>query len=118
MPIPTARLKDRIAQLDEEYSIFFIKTQKSYTSIASFLDGAIYLLMARNPTRFGKGSPIVISKNIDFHSIEVKSSIRIMIITHCYKIKLTCEHSAKIDYWHLAAKEALELCTLSKFGLF
>ncbi len=61
VPIPRARLKDRIAQLDEEYSIFFIKIQKSYTSIASFLDGAIYLLMARNPTRFGKGSPIVIS---------------------------------------------------------
>ncbi len=39
VPIPTARLKERIAQLCEEYGIIFIETEESYTSIASFLDG-------------------------------------------------------------------------------
>lgn len=39
VPIPTARLKDRIAQLCEQYGIQFIETEESYTSKASFLDG-------------------------------------------------------------------------------
>ena len=39
VPIPTARVKERIAQLCEEYGIIFIETEESYTSIASFLDG-------------------------------------------------------------------------------
>ena len=39
VPIPTARLKERIAQLCEEYGILFIEAEESYTSIASFLDG-------------------------------------------------------------------------------
>ncbi|MGB3513162.1 MAG: IS200/IS605 family accessory protein TnpB-related protein, partial [Microcoleaceae cyanobacterium] len=39
VPIPTARLKERIAQLCDEYGIIFILTEESYTSIASFLDG-------------------------------------------------------------------------------
>jgi putative transposase len=36
--IPTAKLKDRIAQLCEQYGIQFIETEESYTSKASFLD--------------------------------------------------------------------------------
>ena len=36
--IPTARLKNRIAQLCEQHSIKFIETEESYTSKASFLD--------------------------------------------------------------------------------
>ena len=39
VPIPTARLKERIAQLSEQYGIQFIETEESYTSKASFLDG-------------------------------------------------------------------------------
>ena len=39
VPIPTAKLKDRIAQLAQEYGIKFIETEESYTSKASFLDG-------------------------------------------------------------------------------
>jgi putative transposase len=39
VPIPTARLKDRISQLCLEYGIQFIETEESYTSKASFLDG-------------------------------------------------------------------------------
>jgi len=38
VPIPTARLKDRIAQLCEQYGIQFLETEESYTSKASFLD--------------------------------------------------------------------------------
>ncbi len=37
--IPTARLKERIKQLCEEYRIRFVETEESYTSKASFLDG-------------------------------------------------------------------------------
>lgn len=36
--IPTARLKDRIKDLSELYSIQFIEQEESYTSKASFLD--------------------------------------------------------------------------------
>ncbi|MGB3509461.1 MAG: transposase [Microcoleaceae cyanobacterium] len=39
VPIPTARLKDRIAQMCEQYGIQFVETEESYTSKASFLDG-------------------------------------------------------------------------------
>jgi len=37
--IPTARLKDRIAQLCEQYGIEFIEQEEANTSAASFLDG-------------------------------------------------------------------------------
>jgi putative transposase len=36
--IPTGRLKDRIAQLAEQYGIKFVETEESYTSKASFVD--------------------------------------------------------------------------------
>ena len=36
--IPTARLKNRIAQLCEQYGIQFVETEESYTSKSSFLD--------------------------------------------------------------------------------
>lgn len=36
--VPTAKLKDRIAQLCEQYGILFEETEESYTSKASFLD--------------------------------------------------------------------------------
>ena len=39
VPIPTARLKERIAQMCEQYGIQFVETEESYTSKASFLDG-------------------------------------------------------------------------------
>ncbi len=39
--IPTARLKDRIQQLCQQYGIEFIETEESYTSKSSFLDNDI-----------------------------------------------------------------------------
>ena len=36
--VPTAKLKDRIAQLCEQYGIRFVETEESYTSKASFVD--------------------------------------------------------------------------------
>lgn len=38
VPIPTGRLKDRIAQLCQQSGIKFVETEESYTSKASFLD--------------------------------------------------------------------------------
>jgi len=37
--IPTARLKERINQLCQQYGIRFIETEEAYTSAASYLDG-------------------------------------------------------------------------------
>ncbi len=37
--IPTAKLKERIKQLCEEYRINFVEAEESYTSKTSFLDG-------------------------------------------------------------------------------
>ncbi len=37
--VPTARLKERISQLCEQYGIRFLETEESYTSKASFVDG-------------------------------------------------------------------------------
>jgi IS605 OrfB family transposase len=37
--VPTARLKERIAQLCQQYGIRFVETEESYTSKASFIDG-------------------------------------------------------------------------------
>lgn len=37
--IPTAKLKERVKQLCQYYSIKFVETEESYTSKASFLDG-------------------------------------------------------------------------------
>lgn len=39
--IPTARLKDRIAQLCEQHGINFVETEESYTSKTSFLDNDV-----------------------------------------------------------------------------
>lgn len=36
--IPTAKLKNRIAQLCEQYGLVFVETEESYTSKSSFLD--------------------------------------------------------------------------------
>ena len=47
--IPTARLKDRIAQLCLQYGLKFEKTEESYTSIASFLDSDLLPTFGAKP---------------------------------------------------------------------
>ena len=47
--IPTARLKDRIAQLCESYGIKFVETEESYTSKASFLDADLIPVYGEKP---------------------------------------------------------------------
>lgn len=47
--IPTARLKDRIAQLCEYYGIRFVETEESYTSKASFLDNDLLPTFGAKP---------------------------------------------------------------------
>lgn len=41
MQLPTARLKQRIQQLCQQYGIEFVETEESYTSKSSFLDNEI-----------------------------------------------------------------------------
>ncbi|MBW4665995.1 MAG: transposase [Cyanomargarita calcarea GSE-NOS-MK-12-04C] len=47
--IPTAKLKDRIAQLCEQYGIDFIETEESYTSKTSFLDNDVLPTFGAKP---------------------------------------------------------------------
>lgn len=47
--IPTARLKERIKQLCEQYGIEFLETEESYTSKASFLDGDFLPVFGSKP---------------------------------------------------------------------
>ena len=54
--VPTARLKDRIAQLCEQYSIAFVETEESYTSKASFVDGDFLPTYGEKPEIMWKSS--------------------------------------------------------------
>ncbi|HEY9871982.1 MAG TPA: transposase [Candidatus Obscuribacterales bacterium] len=47
--IPTARLKDRITQLCEQYGLQFIETEESYTSQASFVDQDLLPTIGEKP---------------------------------------------------------------------
>ncbi len=47
--IPTAKLKERIKQLCEEYCMRFVETEESYTSKTSFLDGDILPTFGAKP---------------------------------------------------------------------
>jgi putative transposase len=47
--IPTARLKDRIEQLCQQYGIQFIETEESYTSKASFVDADLLPTFGEKP---------------------------------------------------------------------
>ncbi len=47
--IPTARLKDRIAQLCQQYGLKFEETEESYTSKASFLDSDLLPTFGEKP---------------------------------------------------------------------
>lgn len=50
--VPTARLKDRISQLSEQYGIQFVETEESYTSKASFLDSDTLPKYGEKPERW------------------------------------------------------------------
>ena len=50
--VPTAKLKDRIAQLCEQYGIQFEETEESYTSKASFLDNDQLPKFGEKPERW------------------------------------------------------------------
>lgn len=47
--IPTAKLKNRISQLAEQYGIKFIETEESYTSKSSFLDNDLLPSVGEKP---------------------------------------------------------------------
>jgi len=47
--IPTAKVKNRIAQLCEQYEITFVETEESYTSKTSFLDNDILPKFGEKP---------------------------------------------------------------------
>lgn len=49
VPIPTARLKERIAQLCEQHGLQFVETEESYTSKASFLDDDVLPTIGEKP---------------------------------------------------------------------
>ena len=56
--IPTGRLKDRIAQLCEQYGLKFVETEESYSSKASFVDNDLLPKFGEKPEGWlpsGKG---------------------------------------------------------------
>ncbi|NEO30925.1 MAG: IS200/IS605 family element transposase accessory protein TnpB [Symploca sp. SIO3C6] len=50
--VPTAKLKERIAQLCQQYGLKFIETEESYTSKSSFLDGDFLPKFGEKPERW------------------------------------------------------------------
>ncbi|MDJ0519603.1 MAG: transposase [Trichodesmium sp. MO_231.B1] len=50
--IPTAKLKERVSQLSQQYGINFIETEESYTSQASFLDDDFLPKYGEKPERW------------------------------------------------------------------
>ena len=50
--IPTAKLKERVKQLCEQYGIKFVETEESYTSKTSFLDGDFLPTFGAKPERW------------------------------------------------------------------
>lgn len=50
--IPTARLKERIRQLCQQYGILFVETEEAYTSVASYLDGDELPLFGEKPSGY------------------------------------------------------------------
>lgn len=50
--VPTAKLKDRIAQLCEQYGIQFEETEESYTSKASFIDNDVLPKFGEKPEQW------------------------------------------------------------------
>ncbi|NES06108.1 MAG: transposase [Okeania sp. SIO2F4] len=50
--IPTAKLKERVSQLGQQYGINFIDTEESYTSQASFLDDDFLPKYGEKPERW------------------------------------------------------------------
>jgi len=50
--VPTGRLKDRIAQLCEQYGVNFVETEESYTSKASFVDNDFLPIYGEKPTNW------------------------------------------------------------------
>ncbi len=47
--VPTAKLKDRIAQLCKQYGLRFVETEESYTSQSSFLDDDFLPIFGEKP---------------------------------------------------------------------
>ena len=47
--VPTAKLKDRIAQLCKQYGLRFVETEESYTSQSSFLDDDFLPIFSEKP---------------------------------------------------------------------
>ncbi len=50
--VPTAKLKERVAQLCEQYGIKFVETEESYTSKASFVDNDFLPIYGEKPTNW------------------------------------------------------------------
>lgn len=55
--IPTAKVKNRIAQLCEQYGIVFIETEESYRSKTSFLDNDFLPTFGEDNKPVGEASP-------------------------------------------------------------
>ena len=62
--VPTAKLKDRIAQMCEQYGIRFEETEESYTSKASFLDNDELPKYGEKPNEWKSDAPYVANASL------------------------------------------------------
>jgi putative transposase len=118
VPIPTGKLKDRIAQLCEQYGIEFIETEESYTSKSSFLDNDILPSLGAKPEGWepsGKRSGRLYKtyKNILINAdcqgaaniIKKVSTILGLVLDGVSKASLTAP--IRIRLWHVRKYEPL-----------
>ena len=100
--IPTARLKDRIAQLCEYYGIQFVETEQSYTSKSSFVDGDVL--------------PTIGAKLEGWQSSGKRVNRGLYRTAYGYKVNADCNGSANI-LRKVAAKLGLVLDGVSRGSL-
>jgi putative transposase len=116
--IPTGKLKDRIAQLCEQYGIQFVETEESYTSQSSFLDNDLLPTFGEKPEgwqssgkrtarRFKTASGLLINADCNgAANIIRKVAAKLgLVLNQVSRGSLTAP--VKIRLWHARSNEPL-----------
>lgn len=110
MQIPTAKLKNRIAQLCDYYGIHFVETEESYTSKSSFLDGDLLPTFGAKPVR------ACVSEGEGWQPSGKRVNRGLYRTAKGYKIKADCHGAANIIR-KVAMKLGLVLSGISRVSL-
>ncbi|BDA74409.1 Transposase, IS605 OrfB [Calothrix sp. PCC 7716] len=127
--IPTGKLKDRIAQLCEQYGIQFVATEESYTSQSSFLDNDALPTFGEKPEGWQSSGKRTIRRfrtaNGQFVNADCNGAANII---KKVAAKLGLELSrvsrglltapVKIRLWHVRSNEPLQSTNLNESQCF